>query len=230
MNILKRFTRIITYILICLAFYSLVKFQQNRINKQRNAEVMSVISQWQKNGKPVKTIKVKRMNFPQFSKFTIMSVKNNQYISYVTGQTASELKVGQSVYGSLDRRHLIGKITYVADSINFDKGLFEIRIETKNITDTEQKNMVIFAHTKTDKNVLWLPIDAVDFDKDGKNLKFFVWTVKNGKAHKTRIKESKVSETGIQIESGVTEGTDIVLNGKTTLKENDQVDIIGEDK
>lgn len=230
MTILKKFLRIIIYILLCLSCFILIKCQQNKIKKQRDAEVVSIINEWQANGKPIKTIKVKKMDFPEFSKFTIMAVEGDQYISYVTGQTAQKLKPGQNVYGTMQRRHLLGKITHVSETINFDKGLFQVKIQASIPTGEEQKNIVVFVHTSTDKNVLWIPIDAVDFVKQDKKINFFVWTIKNNKAHRKIITTSKESATGMQIKDGVDEGTVIVIDGKTALKENDDVFLIGEIK
>lgn len=228
MNILKKFLRLIIYVCIILFCFTLIKCQQNKIQNQRNSKAVSIINEWQKNGKPVQTIKVKRRDFPQFSKFTIMSSQGDEYISYVTGQTAKELKIGQNVYGTMERRHLLGQITYVANEINFDKGLFKVKIKANEVSKTEHKNLIVFVHTHTDKNVLWIPIDAADFSKTDNKINFFVWTIKNNKAYKQQLTKSKVSATGIQIKEGLTEGTEIVLTGKTALHENDDVYIIGE--
>lgn len=230
MNLIKKFLRLITYILICLFCFLLIRYQQNKIATKRSAEVVSIINQWQKNGKPVKTMKVKKLDFPQFSKFTIMAANNDEYISFVTGETAKKLKVGQSVYGTMERRHLLGKITFVDDKITFDKGLFKVIIKTSDSTKKENENMVVFVHIATDKHVLWVPLEAVDFTKTDEKINFFVWSIKNNKAHKQPVTESKISETGIQIKEGLEENEVIAISGKTTLQENDDVYIIGEIK
>lgn len=230
MNKLKKFLRLIIYLSICLLCYGIIKHQQNKITNERNAKVVSIISQWQTNGKPVKTMQIKKRDFLDFTKFTILSSMDNIYISYVTGTTAQKLKTGQNVYGTMDRRHLLGKITYVADSIDFDKGLFMVKIEVQKAPDKEHRNLVVFVHTSTDEDVLWVPIDAVEFEKTANDVNFFVWVIKDNKAYKQPIKESKISETGIQIKEGLTQGTEIVIFGKTALKENDDVCIIGDEK
>lgn len=228
MNIMKRFLRLITYILICLFCFLLIRYQQNRITKKRNAEVVSIINEWQKHGKPVKTMKVEKQDFPQFSKFTIMAANNNEYISYVTGNTAKNLRPGQNVYGTMDRRHILGQITFVDNKITFDKGLYQVKIKNQDISNKDHKNLVVFVHIATHKNVIWVPLDAVDFTKTGDDVNFFVWTVNDNKVHKQPVKEGKISATGIEIKEGIDEGAVIVINGKTALHENDDVYIIGD--
>ncbi len=99
---------------------------------------------------------------------------------------------------------------------------YDIKIHLQNADHRLLPGMVcqVKASGTTARGQMAVPITAVQKNAKGEQ---FVWTVKNGKAHRNVVTTGRASGNRIAIEQGLTEGEEVVTEGYQKLSEGTEV-------
>ena len=146
----------------------------------------------------------------------------------VSEDIINQIKKGSTVYitiASVSDKPIesqISNISYVADKMT---SLYPVEVKIDNSNHKIKPGM--FANVRlvlSDKtNVLTLPLDAV-MKKDGKN---FVYTLdKDSVAHKQVVTTGVQDETQIEIKTGLSDGTQVVVKGQQFIDDNSKVNVV----
>jgi tRNA-binding EMAP/Myf-like protein len=214
--------RKIIYSLIFLIFILGVLIRITIVKKERQAKVKTVAGQWQEKGKPVITQEVKARNIKIYSKITITPDVADFGYAYLPEAIQKKIKPGQLIFKGDKDDLSVGEVVKVAKEIDLDTGLYFIKVKLKENIFNSKKREVVYINRETLKDVICLPREVVN-SRDHQN---FVWVIEGDKAKKKIVKIAKRDGYGVIIQSGLSEGERVVLEGYTMLSEGDKVSII----
>jgi membrane fusion protein, heavy metal efflux system len=111
-----------------------------------------------------------------------------------------------------------GKVSYVGAMVDPDTRTTPVRIVTRNHGDLLKKDMYVEAviHTKTDKNVLTIPVSAVLHDTE--NEPFVYVEVQPRKFARRAVTVGAQQSDKVEIRSGLKEGEEVVSEGSVFLQ------------
>ncbi|MFO8052889.1 MAG: hypothetical protein R6U54_02875 [Candidatus Omnitrophota bacterium] len=214
--------RKIIYILVFLIFILGVLVRIKTVTTERQLETKTVAGQWQKKGKPVVAKKISKENIDIFSKITIVSDDTNSGYAYLPKVVQKKIQSGQSVFKADKDNNSIGEVIKVAKEINLDVGMYLVKVKLNQNIFKDKPKAVVYINTEVLEDAICLPREAVR-SADNQS---FVWTVKGNKARKRLVKVARHDGYGVIIQSGLSQGDLVVLEGYTILSEGDKVNII----
>jgi len=193
------------------------------VQSERNRNIVSFVSEWEKNGKPVTVKEVKAANVPVYTKFTVISAQDGSAYGFVTGDIRQKLANGQAVYFNVNDTPC-GTIADIGQELDMDTGMFPVKVKLYNYSGSPDSKLVLFAQTQVLKNAIVVPNDIVDTLKNVSH----IWKIQDGRAKKIKVEIGSRNGYGTAIVAGVQTGDQIVLGGQDLLNENDKVHIAGQ--
>ena len=213
--------RILVYLIMVMSFMLIIKLKQNIITEKRSQKVISIINEQKDFGKPVEVMKVAKKPFLRVSKITISKIGNDLYEGFVTRDTKNNFVKGQKVFIKPDSEEVFGEILFVNDEIDYDKGLYQIKILCRASGMTAVKE-VVFVNYNTIPDALVLPLSCIELE--GKNS--FVLIVEGETAKKRIIEKYAINMENAAVKGNIKEGDLVVTKGQSLLYEGDRVRIM----
>lgn len=193
------------------------------VQSERNRNIVSFVSEWEKNGKPVTVKEVKAADVPVYTKFTVISAQDGAAYGFVTGDIREKLAYGQAVYFNVIGASC-GAIADIGQELDMDTGMFPVKVKLSNYSGSHDLKLVLFAQTQILKNAIVVPNEIVDTVKNVSH----VWKILDGRAKKIKVEIGSRNGYGTAVVAGVQTGDQIVLAGQDLLSENDKVHIAGQ--
>lgn len=209
----KAFFSYLAFLLLLITF-TLVK--QHAITKRNQKEAITFYSSWKKDGKPVLVKKISKSDQETLWKMTVIKESENFYVGNVPKAVWETLSEKTPVLVWIQDKKVPASIVEIGKSVNFDSGMYTVKIKIFESGSCEKTWAELAINGA--KDVVMLPYNALHEE----NNEFFVWTVKNNKAHKTWVQLKERSPKGISA-MGIHEDEFVILFGSDTLKENDFV-------
>ncbi len=220
MNKKQLMSRVIVYLLLLLVCFVLIGVKQEQVRQSRQKEVVSPITEWERLGKPVDVVTAVKKDFYELTKVTAVRDRGGLYHGYVTQQDQRKVKVGQKIYFSTQQATVIGDVMSVSKERDLDKGLFEVKVALSSNDNQFSHREIVFIHTGTIENVLQLPLAVFDLTADGQ---FYVNTFKDNVCVQQDVVMGAVNSEFVVVASGVEEGDQVIVNGKTLIYPGDRL-------
>ncbi|MDD5669162.1 MAG: hypothetical protein PHE58_03930, partial [Candidatus Omnitrophica bacterium] len=192
------------------------------VQRDRNKAIVSFVSEWEHNGKPVTVEKVMPKDVPVFTKLSVRGGIDTRAAGFVTGDIKDNLKEGQEIFCT-DKNQSCGRILTIGRELDADTGMFSVGIELNDALGLGEL-AVVFVRTSILANALVVPNEILDFSEG----EYYVWKVENGKAKRIQVKIVSRNGYGSVIGEGINPGDVIVFNGRSILSENDKVRIVSD--
>lgn len=215
-----RFGILLSIFVLCVAA---VLWRQSVIRQARTVPIVSVLSEWERTGKPAELFVLRREDVPVYTKFTVLRKASNVYEGEISGNVFEKIQSGQEAEVSDGGMVYKGKVEIASPLPTEGTGLYNIRVLFADGLPPRINMPVCAVHTDTIKGALRAPADVVITEGD----RYFLWTVdRDGSAHKKAITIKSKNGYGFIIDSGVEEGSLLVARGFTNFKEGDRVQVL----
>ncbi len=191
------------------------------VQADRSRPIVSFVSEWGRDGKPVTVEEIKIADIPVYTKLTVNNSSNKTASGFVTADIKDKLKQGQDVYFT-DNGIPCGTISGIGQELDINAGMFPVEVEFNAPVATLGSILVVFARTQTMQKVLVVPNEILDISGDD----YYLWKIENGKARKIKVKIGSRDSYGAVIAQGIQPGDLIVFSGQTQLEDNAPVNII----
>lgn len=137
----------------------------------------------------------------------------------------SELRLGQSARASADafpKEHFSAKVSYIAPSIDPQRGTVEVRILVEDPPSYLRPDMTVSVNIEVGRRpaALVVPKDAVRELTSGKP---WVYVLKGHRIEKRRVEVGLSDESLVEIEKGLDVGELVVLPDRATLRDGQRV-------
>lgn len=217
------FLRVVIGVGCIVAFTLLVFWRQHVVQTQRDQTIVSTISEWRTHGKPVVVENIAHEDMQVYEKITLTPLSQTLFEGYVTRDIQERLKLGQTVSVDTDQgERVLGVIRDVGRTLNVDTGMFWVRAEFDHEIASGNHIVVAYVHTGIRKDVISIPNEIIADSNGG----FFVWTVRDGHAHKQDVILGERNGYGAVVLHGLHNGDMVVTAGQTQLSDGDKVRIV----
>jgi RND family efflux transporter MFP subunit len=149
---------------------------------------------------------------------TVANTKKMRLTVYVTLDVIEKLKVGQKATVTANSSDPINaKIITISRSADPETRLFRVELEMNNVDGMLRPGMYAKAQVVLEelKNVLVVDREAV-FTEEGIPKAYYI---SDGKAHTTTLELGASDDNYMQVLSGLKEGQDVVVVGKSSLRD-----------
>jgi multidrug efflux pump subunit AcrA (membrane-fusion protein) len=194
--------------------------KQHQARFIRNKPIVSSVSEWQKNGKPVFIKQILKEDVPLFTKLTLVPKDNNVFEGYAPKSIQEKLAAGQNIYTGPDSSDIIGSVSEVSADISLDTGMYYVKAVFEKPIEASNW-LVVYVHIGTLRDIIRISDNIID-RQDEKN---YVWKVVEGRAVKQEIKTGQHDGYGIVVLEGLRVGDFVVCEGFTDLSDNELVSI-----
>ena len=210
------FAGVIVFVLMILA-------KQAAIRQARSAEIVSVLNEWQRDGKPVRVEQVVRRDVAQYVKITLRPVEAGRWQGFVPQKDRTQRIVGQAVFCDVAEGRVAGVVTQVADTMTLVSGMYAVEVKFDQSIANIEPGLVAYIHAQTFTDVVAVADEALDREADGA---LFAWVVREGSAHKVPVLVSRSDGFGAIIKEGLSSGDMLIVAGQTQLQSGDKVNIL----
>jgi len=219
--------RIKVYVLIALVCALAVFWKQNVIKGRRNQQIVSMLQEWDKQGKPVQVSRITKRAVNEYTKVSIRLATPEIGNGFAVRDVRNKLAVGQEVYVETAKGKVSGIVNSIADNMDMNTGMFSLRITFNGIAGGSGQSLMAYVCTDTYNEAISVSNEIVDIAGN----EFYVWKVKDGVALKTKISVKAKNGYGSIVGSGLEPGDMVIYRGQSLLKHGDRVRIIdGGDK
>jgi hypothetical protein len=184
----KRISRHLGVLSCIVVLCGIVGYRITELNLDKNREIYNIARIQAKSGIPVDYIMVKEKTD---SLKYLLSVRNGR--AFVLGVVAARLKVGMNV-GKY-------KITFVSNSVDFDTGMFEVRISSKVSGEF---------YAMEPETGIFIPRSAAIGDDT-------VWVANNGVSEMRKIKIFGKDADKLLVKSGLKIGDLLIVSATSNL-------------
>jgi hypothetical protein len=199
-------------------FYA-VYYKIEVIKEKRNRNKVSVISEWEKNGKPVDIYKLKKENFYEYVNVS-GKIHNNMIVTNVTPYIRSKLRKGQRFHIEDTPYKVTGYVKYVSSYINDLSGLYRVVLELDKGLRTEDNNIVVCSiNVANYGKKLLIPVSAIVREDDST----YCWIELDGFAYKKKIDMGRQSSLYAEVKSGINRYDNIIVNGYSDISDKEKV-------
>lgn len=167
----------------------------------------------------------------------IVSINSVKVKISVPETEVSKIKQGQTIeftVSALPGRVFRGQVVEKAVSADAMSRSYEVKALVQNadhallpgmVADVKA-NMGTSASSSQANNqvAIFLHADVVQLDSDNRN---FVWTVVNGRAHKTYITTGEETSQGVMVTGGLNPGAVVIVKGQQKVSEGNKVSVKG---
>jgi len=210
------------YLAILLVCVIAVLIKIAVVQIERNRPIVSFVSGWGRDGKPVTVKEIKAADIPVYTKFTVRSNSDKLASGFVTADIKDKLKEGQEVYFTDNDGTPCGKISNIGRELDINTGMFPVEVEFNVSVAALGSTSVVFARTSTLQKVLVVPNEILESLGDN----YYLWKVDDGRAKRIQVKIVSRDSYGAVIAEGIQAGDSIVFSGQSQLEDNDPVNII----
>jgi len=210
------------YLAILLVCVIAVLIKIAVVQIERNRPIVSFVSGWGRDGKPVTVKEIKAADIPVYTKFTVRSNSDKLASGFVTADIKDKLKEGQEVYFTDNDGTPCGKISNIGRELDINTGMFPVEVEFNVSVAALGSTSVVFAYTQDLKKALVVPNEILDISGDS----YYLWKVDDGRAKRIQVKIASRDSYGAVIAEGIQAGDLIVVSGQSQLEDNDPVNII----
>lgn len=148
-----------------------------------------------------------------------VSIPENEIAHVCIGQKA------YAIFDNLKGGMLVGDVSEKGVSANPISHTYEVKIMLNNANKQLMPGMVckvMLKQSVATHNNISVPKSALELDTDNT---VFVWIVKNGAARKRTIAVGDFTESGVEVENGVSSGDQIIVEGKQKVSEGTVVTV-----
>lgn len=159
---------------------------------------------------------------PQGSEaYVIAADEGCNVVFYVAESVMRELSIGQDVTVERNGSTYHAVITENAGVADTDSGLFEVKAQLAEGADSliAGTSVKLTLATQSADNVLTIPVDSVYYE----NQKAFVYCMEDGKAVKTQIETGITNNESVEVKSGLSEDSQIIVTWASQLKDGSEV-------
>lgn len=215
------------YVLIILVCVLAVFWKQNVIKGHRTKQIISMLEEWDRQGKPVQVKRIAEKAVKEYTKVSLRLVTPVSGNGFVVRDVRNKLAAGQEVYVETAQGQVKGVVTSVADNLDMSTGMFSLRITFNEAVGGSGQPLVAYVCTHTYENAISVPNEIVDIVGD----KYYVWKIKDEMAVKTQISVKTRNGYGSIVSSGLKTGDIVIYQGQALIKPGDRVRIMdGGDK
>lgn len=203
-----------------ILFAAAVFYRARLAESVARGKIVSVLSEWEKFGKPVDTHRVGRGRMVFTTKVSGVLQENGIIQACVTTEAVINLRPGQQFTGRRGGRTVRGKVQNVSSEPDLTTGLYTVLLKVSKPGDLA-KGTILAARIEIQKlqNVLRIPKTAV-FYENGRPRS---WVVKNGKAELRALKLGRENDDWARVLSGVSKGETVATAGLRNIKEGNRV-------
>jgi multidrug efflux pump subunit AcrA (membrane-fusion protein) len=208
----------------CIVVFTLLVFwRQHVVQRQRGQAIVSTIAEWDQYGKPVIAQNIAYQDMKEYAKITIRPLSKTLFEGYVTKDIQERLRPGQSVYVDQGQgERVVGVIRDVGQALDVDTGMFRVRAAFDHGAALSNHIVVAYVHTGTLRDVIHIPNEIID-DSNGK---FFIWTIRDGRAYTQNVLLGERNGFSAVVVQGLRDGDMVVLQGQSQLADGDKVHIV----
>jgi len=167
---------------------------------------------------------VKNEIFNVKEKFTVVPLKDREFMGYVTRRMASSLKEGQTVNALNGHSGKTGKISYLSPEVDMMSGLYPVEIEFEELIMCDNGKLQVEVNVGEQKNIIEVPNDVLHTEQT----RFYLWKVIDGEAHREEVELSSRSGYSSIVRSGLDMGDILVVTGQSQLDDGDRVRIMND--
>jgi RND family efflux transporter MFP subunit len=183
-------------------------------------EALTIISEWDKHGKPVDVFKLEKSDMIFYTKVS-GTINGFKIRANVTSGIRSKLQDGQIFFIENDGEKIKGLLDNVSDYRDKQSGLYLVELR---ITDKVKlpQGSIVTANIQSRKmpGLLCVPSESIERS----NNKTYVWLInKEKKAEKKEVELGLTNGEKHQVISGLNSGDIVVTSGKDFLSEGDEV-------
>lgn len=163
---------------------------------------------------------------PQGSEaYVIAADEGCNVVFYVAESVMRELTLGQTVTVERNGSTYEAAITENAGVADTESGLFEIKAQLLAGADAliAGTSVKLTMATQSAENVLTIPVDSVYYE----NQKAFVYCMVDGKAVKTQIETGITNNENVEVSSGLTKDSQVIVTWASQLKDGAEVKVKG---
>lgn len=163
---------------------------------------------------------------PQGSEaYVIAADEGANVVFYVAESVMRELALGQTVTVERNGSTYEAAITENAGVADTESGLFEIKAQLLAGADAliAGTSVKLTMATQSAENVLTIPVDSVYYE----NQKAFVYCMVDGKAVKTQIETGITNNENVEVRSGLTKDSQVIVTWASQLKDGAEVKLKG---
>ena len=137
----------------------------------------------------------------------------------------AELRLGQSARASADafpKEHFVAKVSYIAPSIDPQRGTVEVRFLVENPPVYLRPDMTVSVNIEVGSRVaaLVVPKESV---RDLASGTPWVYVLRGHRIAKQRVEIGLRDENVVEIEKGLSDGEQVVLQNRTTLRDGQRI-------
>ncbi|HNN93687.1 MAG TPA: efflux RND transporter periplasmic adaptor subunit [Pseudomonadota bacterium] len=137
----------------------------------------------------------------------------------------AELRLGQSARASADafpKEHFLAQVSYIAPSIDPQRGTVEVRFLVENPPAYLRPDMTVSVNIEVGSRAaaLVVPKEAV---RDLASATPWVYVLRGRRIAKQRIEVGLRDESFVEIEKGLVDGEQVILQNRTTLRDGQWV-------
>lgn len=213
--------RILFYLILIAALSAFIVWRKNQVLESRNAEIISIFSEWQKNGVPVNAMKLRRTDLNIYARTTAERRSDYGLLAYCTLDLKNKLAQDQPVTAYTGSSEIKGRVFAISTSRNVSNGLFPVQFKVGSKLPTNGQKVHVEIITKTHRNRINVPVESILREDE----KTFVYKIAEGKAIKTFIKTSATNGFNTEVTSGLKTGDIIVTDGLSKIDNGTKVNI-----
>lgn len=152
--------------------------------------------------------------------YVIAADEGINIVFYVVESVMRELSIGQKVTVERNGSTYSAEITENLGMADAKSGLFEVKARLVGSVDLIAGTSVkLTLATQSADNVLTVPVDCVYYE----NQKAFVYCMADGKAVKTQIETGITNNEEVEVKSGLTGKSQVIVNWASKLKDGAEV-------
>ncbi|MDD5259699.1 MAG: hypothetical protein PHD29_07010 [bacterium] len=215
------------YVLIILVFVLAVFWKQNVIKGHRTEQIVSMLEEWDRLGKPVQVHRITEKTVKEYTKVSIRLAAPESGHGFVVRDVRNKLAAGQEAYAETPQGQVRGGVASVADNLDISTGMFPVRITFNGTVGKSGQSLLSYVCTTTYEKAISVPNEIVDIVGD----KYYVWKIKDDMAVKTQIFVKNRNGYGSIVSSGLKPDDIVIYQGQALIKPGDRVRIMdGGDK
>ncbi|MBN1823824.1 MAG: hypothetical protein JW803_05850 [Endomicrobiales bacterium] len=207
------------YVLAILVFAALVAYKASVIRKKETGEIVSISQIWQRTGKPVDVLTIKKGRIYCREKVSGVVTGKRNIAAEVPPEKTRSLQAGQK-FSSISRGDIKGRLASISGRRDIVTGLVGLSfVSDRDIALQKDSIVPLKVETGFIDNSIRIPSTALTAE----NGSAYCWVCENGLAVRRTVRQGLDCDGEVQILKGLKEGDMVCTNGVTNLSENDKV-------
>jgi hypothetical protein len=215
--------RKLLYLLLIAVFAAAVYMKAQEIEEKRGKAIVTMASEYKKNGIPVDVFKVRKDNLFSYLKISGKFLKN-EIMALVPSFIRNRLTERQPFSAEYSGKVLKGYVAYTG-GMDINSGLYRIIFkfyEEGNPANIPQ-NTIIPLNVRSDTAVKVTVVPNEAINSEGK--KQFVWEVMDNFIAKREVKTGEKGDRFVEIQTGIVPGAIVVAGAGTDFYDGMKVRI-----